>query len=70
MMFSVKCMMSDLTQLQIEALTDHQYSLFLAYGDTFRDQQTIPVRTGSDLVWEGEATRLLEKTGGEKLCIC
>ena len=61
--------MSDiLTQQQIESLNDHEYSLFLAYGDTFRDQQAIPVREGSDLVWEREATRLLEKAGGGKLC--
>lgn len=70
MIHSANVMMSDLTQAQIEALTDHEYSLFLAYGDTFRDQQTIPIRAGSDLVWEREATRLLEKAGGEKLRLC
>ena len=54
-------MFEPLTQPQIEALNDHEYSLFLAYGDTFRDQQTIPTGKGSDLVWEGEATRLVEQ---------
>lgn len=62
-------MTSDLTQFQIESLNEHEYSLFLAYGDTFRDQQTIPARAGSDLVWEGEATRLIEEAGREKLRI-
>ncbi len=66
-MFPVKCTMSDVitfTQHQIESLNEHEYSLLLAYGDTFRDQETIPAREGSDLVWEREATRLIEQASG------
>jgi hypothetical protein len=69
MTHNASAMMSDLTQFQIESLNEHEYSLFLAYGDTFLDQQTISARKGSDLVWEREATRLIEEAGGEKLRI-
>lgn len=72
MTFPAESMMSEthvlLSQQEIESLNDHEYSLFLAYGDTFRDQQTIPIREGSDLVWEGEATRLIEQAGRGELC--
>ena len=53
----------DLTQQQIEALDEHDYTMLLAYGDTLTDQQTIPIGTGGNLLWETEAERFNRETG-------
>jgi len=50
-------MTHDLTQQQIDALDEHDYTMLLAYGDTLSDQPTIPFGTGSDLLWETETER-------------
>ena len=56
-------MTHDLTQQQIEALDEHDYSMLLAYGDTFTDQPTISIGTGGDLLWETEAERFNREVG-------
>jgi len=50
-------MTPDLTQQQIEALDEHDYSMLLAYGDTLTDQPTISTRTRGDLLWETKTER-------------
>ena len=62
-------MMFNLTQEEIETLDQHEYSLFLAYGDTLTDQTTVSIGEGSHQLWEDEATRLIEEAGGEILCL-
>ena len=64
---NANAMTFELTQEEIETLDQHEYSLFLAYGDTFTDTETISVGEGSHQLWEDEATRLIEETGGEIL---
>ena len=64
---NVNVMMFNLTQEEIETLDQHEYSLFLAYGDTLTDQTTVSIGEGSHQLWEDEATRLIEETGGEIL---
>jgi len=64
---NANAMMFELSQEDIETLDQHEYSLFLAYGDTFTDQTTVPAGEGSYQLWEDEATRLIEETGGEIL---
>lgn len=58
-----------MTQTEIESLDDHQYSLFLAYGDTFKDQETGKTGGGSLELWEREVTRFLAETSREELRI-
>ena len=62
-------MTHDLTQQQIEALDEHDYTMLLAYGDTLTDQETVPVGEGSDLMWEDEIARLLKQAEGEELLL-
>ena len=64
---NVNVMMFNLTQEEIETLDQHEYSLFLAYGDPLTDQTTVSIGEGSHQLWEDEATRLIEETGGEIL---
>ena len=59
--------MTNLTQHQIDHLDDYEYSLFLAYGDSFKPTATVPPRTRSDQLREAEATRILEQAGGKIL---
>ena len=59
----VKPMTHDLTQQQIEALDEHDYTMLLAYGDTLSDQPTISIGTGGDLMWETEAARFDREVG-------
>ena len=54
-------------QAEIEALNDEQYSLFLAYGDTFNDSPPESTGKGSDQFWEAAATRLLKAAEREEL---
>ena len=54
-------------QHEIESLNEEDYSMFLAYGDTFTDPETSSVRAGSDFLWPPEVTRYSETTGGEEL---
>ena len=56
-------MTHDLTQQQIEALDEHDYTMLLAYGDTLTDQPTISIGTGGDLLWETEAERFDREVG-------
>ena len=58
-----------LTQSEIESLDDHQYSLFLAYGDTFRDKETGKTGGGGSELWERAVTRFLAETSREELRI-
>jgi len=60
-------MMYDLTQAEIDRLDDYEYAMFLAYGDTFRNQESGTAREGSDQLWPDEAARILEDTGREIL---
>ena len=55
----------DLTQRDIDRLDDYEYAMFLAYGDTFRNQESGTAREGSDQLWPDEAARILEDTGRE-----
>ena len=57
----------DLTQQQIEALDEHDYSMLLAYGDTLTDKPTIPLGTGGNLLWETETERFNRETGEQVL---
>ena len=54
-------------QTDIDQFNDEDYSMFLAYGDTFRDQETVPTGTGGDKLWEDTATRLIEEARREEL---
>ena len=54
---------------EIESLDEEDYSMFLAYGDTLTDQEPVQTGEGSDLLWEGEITRLLEKAAREELLL-
>ena len=56
-------MTHDLTQQQIEALDEHDYTMLLAYGDTLTDQPTISIGTRGDLLWEAEASRFNREVG-------
>ena len=58
-----------LDMAEIESLADHEYSMFLAYGDTLTDLEAMPVGEGSDLMWEDEITRLLEEATRELLLL-
>ena len=66
---NANAMMFELSQEDIETLDQHEYSLFLAYGDTFTDSATISTGEGSHQLWEDEATRLIEEARGEILCL-
>ena len=66
---SVKTMTYRLTQHQIDHLDDYEYSLFLAYGDSFKPTPTVPPGTRSHQLREAEATRILEQAGGKILCL-
>ena len=57
-----------LSQAEIESLTDEDYSMFLAYGDTLTDHETVQTGARCDQLWEDEATRLIEEARGEILC--
>ena len=54
-------------QPDIDQFDDEDYSMFLAYGDTFRDLPPEPTGEGSNQFWENKATELLERVGSEKL---
>ena len=54
-------------QTEIESLNEEDYSMFLAYGDTFTDTETSAVRAGSDFLWPPEDVRSSTETGGEEL---
>jgi len=58
-----------LDMAEIESLADHEYSMFLAYGDTLTDFDAVPVGEGSDLMWEDEIARLLEQAEREELLL-
>ena len=60
-------MIHDLNQFQIESLDEEDYSLFLAYGDTFNDTPSVSAGTGGNLLWKTETTRLDEQIGIEVL---
>ena len=57
----------DLTQRDIDRLDDYEYAMFLAYGDTFRNQTSVSAGEGSDQLWPDEATRVLEDVRDEIL---
>jgi len=59
----VKPMTHDLTQQQIEALDEQDYSMLLAYGDTLTNQPTISTGTGGDILWETEVERFNREAG-------
>ena len=54
-------------QQDIDRFNAQDYSMFLAYGDTFRDQTSVPTGTGSHQLWEAEATRLIEAARPKEL---
>ena len=60
-------MMTNLTQRQIDRLDDYEYSLFLAYGDSYKPTPTIPSRTRSDQLWEAKTSRFFRETRREIL---
>ena len=59
----------DLTLSHIESLDAEQYSLFLAYGDTFRDTETDRAGAGSSQLRQAEAARLSPTLAREELRI-
>lgn len=59
----------ELTQSEVDSLDHEDYSMFLAYGDTFRYSPPEPTGEGSDQFWEAEATRILAAASGEKLLV-
>ena len=66
---NVNAMKYDLTQSEIDRLDDYEYAMFLAYGDTFRNQPSVPAGEGSDQLWPDEATRILEDVRDEVLLV-
>ncbi len=66
---NVNVMKYDLTQAEIDRLDDYEYAMFLAYGDTFRHQPSVPAGEGSDQLWPDEATRVLEDVRDEILLV-
>ncbi len=59
----------ELTQADIDRLDDYEYAMFLAYGDTFRNQTSVSAGEGSDQLWPDEATRVLEDVRDEILLV-
>ena len=59
----------ELTQSEIDSLDPEDYSMFLAYGDTFRYSPPEPTGEGSNQFWEAEATIILAAASGEKLLV-
>ncbi len=59
----------ELTQADIDRLDDYEYAMFLAYGDTFRNQTPGTAGEGSDQLWPDEATRILGEVGESVLRI-
>ena len=59
----------ELTQADIDRLDDYEYAMFLAYGDTFRNQTPGTAGEGSDQLWPDEATRVLEDVRDEILLV-
>ena len=59
----------DLTQADIDRLDDYEYAMFLAYGDTFRNQISGTTGEGSDQLWPDEAARILEDVRDEILLV-
>ena len=59
----------NLTQQDIEKLDAENYSMFLAYGDTFNDSPPESTGEGSDQFWEAAATRLLKAAEREELLL-
>ena len=64
---NAKFMMTNLTQRQIDRLDDYEYSLFLAYGDSYKPTPTISPRTRSDQLWEAKTSRFFRETRREIL---
>lgn len=62
-------MMFELTQSHIDQLDVEQYSLFLAYGDTFRDTETDRAGAGSSQLRQTEVARLSPTLAREELRI-
>ena len=54
-------------QTDIEQFNAEDYSMFLAYGDTFRDLPPEPTGEGSNQFWEATATELIERASREEL---
>ena len=57
--------MTNLTQHQIDHLDDYEYSLFLAYGDSFKPTPTVPPGTGSYKLRTTETTGVFNEVRGE-----
>ena len=70
---NVNVMKSDhhhhLGQAEIDSLNAEDYSMFLAYGDTFNDSPPESTGEGSNQFWEAAATRLLEAAEREELLL-
>ena len=58
-----------LAQADIDRLSPEDYSMFLAYGDTFRYSPPEPTGEGSNQFWEAEATRLIEAAEREDILL-
>ena len=61
--------MFELTQSHIDQLDVEQYSLFLAYGDTFRDTETDRAGARSSQLRQTEAAHLSPTLAREELRI-
>jgi len=59
--------MFELTQSHIDQLDVEQYSLFLAYGDTFRDTETDRAGARGSQLRQTEAARLSPTVAREEL---
>lgn len=66
---SASAMTFDLTQSHIDQLDAEQYSLFLAYGDTFRDTETGRTGARSLELRETEIARISPTLAREELRI-
>ena len=60
-------MMTNLTQRQIDRLDDYEYSLFLAYGDSYKPTPTVSLRAGGNQLWEAKTSRFFRETRREIL---
>ena len=67
---NVKPMIRKLTQRQIDRLDDYEYSLFLAYGDSFKPTPTVSTGAGSYSSREAEASRLIKAARIEVIRKC
>ena len=62
-------MMSDLNQFEIDQLTDQEYAMYLAYGESQQSPVAKTIRSGGrgNRLRQAKTTRVNKKTRGEVL---